>query len=65
MKASRLSEYRVMWVFVFFDLPTYTALELPQAFAKVFSRMAFRCFNTLSTCAIVRVQRMQLCMYDE
>ena len=27
MKASRLSEYRVMWVFVFFDLPTYTSLE--------------------------------------
>ena len=26
MKASRLSEYRVMWVFVFFDLPTYTSL---------------------------------------
>ena len=31
MKASRLSEYRVMWVFVFFDLPTYTALERKAA----------------------------------
>jgi CRISPR-associated endoribonuclease cas2 len=31
MKASRLSEYRVMWVFVFFDLPTYTSLERKAA----------------------------------
>ncbi|WP_314054531.1 CRISPR-associated endonuclease Cas2 [Porphyromonas catoniae] len=31
MKASRLSEYRVMWVFVFFDLPTYTSLERKTA----------------------------------
>jgi len=27
MRAKRLSEYRIMWVFVFFDLPTSTPKE--------------------------------------
>ena len=27
MRCKRLSEYRIMWIFVFFDLPTYTAPE--------------------------------------
>lgn len=31
MLAHRLSEYRVMWVLVFFDLPTYTTLERKAA----------------------------------
>ena len=31
MRSKRLSEYRIMWVFVFFDLPTYTALERKAA----------------------------------
>lgn len=31
MLAHRLSEYRVMWVLVFFDLPTYTSQERKAA----------------------------------
>lgn len=31
MKQDRLSEYRVMWIFVLFDLPTYTPLERKAA----------------------------------
>ena len=31
MRAKRLSEYRIMWVFVFFDLPTGTPKERKAA----------------------------------
>ena len=31
MRAKRLSEYRIMWVFVFFDLPTSTPKERKAA----------------------------------
>jgi CRISPR-associated protein Cas2 len=31
MKYERLSEYRIMWLFVFFDLPTTTAEERSTA----------------------------------
>lgn len=31
MKQNRLSEYRVMWIFVLFDLPTYTPPERKAA----------------------------------
>ena len=31
MKRERLNAYRIMWVFVSFDLPTYTAEERKNA----------------------------------
>ena len=41
---SRISEYRVMWVFVFFDLPTETKHQRKQA-AKFRKNLICDCFT--------------------
>ena len=47
MKRERLNAYRIMWVFVSFDLPTYTAEERKNAarFRKELIKDGFRMFQ--------------------
>lgn len=47
MKTTRLSEYRIMWIFVLFDLPTYTATERKAAagFRKELLKDGFTMFQ--------------------
>lgn len=56
MSDTRLNAYRIMWLFVMFDLPTETKKtkeKLPYS-EKIWRRMASACVNIVFTCGSVR-----------
>ena len=60
----RLSEYRVMWVMVFFDLPTNTNKEKRAytIFRKdLMKRWVFTMFQIVNLCSSLRKQRECRC----
>lgn len=54
---NRFSEYRVMWILVFFDLPTETK-KRTCFFASTYKVTALRCFSSQYTYAIVQAWKM-------
>lgn len=57
----RYSEYRVMWILVFFDLPTETQKDKKAyaLFRKNLQKDGFTMFNSQSIFVIVQVMKMQ------
>lgn len=57
---NRFSEYRVMWILVFFDLPTETKKTKKRTcfFASICKLTALRCFSSQYTYAIVQAWKM-------
>ncbi len=56
----RFSEYRIMWVLVFFDLPTETKKDKKEyaLFRKNLQRDGFTIFRCLYMCAIVQAWKV-------
>jgi len=59
---NRLNAYRIMWVLVFFDLPTETANErkIAAGFRKKIMNDGFQMFNSAFTCGTVPAEKMQM-----
>ena len=62
----RLSEYRIMWVLVLFDLPTETKKEKKAYtdFRKKLITDGFTCFSFRYTCGTVPVVKILKCIYS-
>ena len=60
----RFSEYRIMWILVFFDLPTETKKDKKE-FARDFVVTVSRCSSFPFMFAIAQAWRMQKCTSSE
>ncbi len=60
----RFSEYRIMWILVFFDLPTETKKDKKEymLFRKRLQRDGFTCFSFPYMCATAQVWKTLRCI---